>query len=268
MRISGVHPSDLAARPKFVSGRSGGPGCLLIHGLTASPTEVEPIADRLRQINPDITTHAILLNGHGATHEALRRTTWHDWMASVQRGFRELAARCRPVTVVGVSMGALLGLRLAVETCLPTALAMVSPPLRLRSKLAPMARFFKYFKPYIEKDRETYALCREQGLFTYRYRPLESICQLSQLIRSTKPHLSRLRTPLFVAIGKNDPYLSVEAVEQSLPDLDPATRRLRVYARSGHHLPHEDDADEFCDDVAAFLNLHSGSPTGVHLRGS
>ncbi len=65
------HP---AAAPYRCHGSRGGVGVILIHGLTASATEVRPIADHLERAAVGITLSCPLLPGHGTTFEDLRHT--------------------------------------------------------------------------------------------------------------------------------------------------------------------------------------------------
>src|SRR5262245_29899131 len=54
------------------------------------------------------------LAGHGTSSAVdLDRARWTDWMSTVEVAFEALAARCRSLAIVGLSMGALLALRLA-----------------------------------------------------------------------------------------------------------------------------------------------------------
>src|SRR5512139_2066770 len=98
-------PFDLPGRP------GGGDAALLLHGLTGTPFELRPVADRLARAG--VRCLAPLLPGHEGP-EALARTTWHDWL----RGGREAVGAVgdtRRTLVVGSSMGALVACALAAE---------------------------------------------------------------------------------------------------------------------------------------------------------
>src|SRR5207248_6795512 len=55
------------------------------------------------------------LAGHCSTLKDLKRTRWQDWYASVEEGLDYLSGECETIYVSGLSMGALLALKLAAN---------------------------------------------------------------------------------------------------------------------------------------------------------
>ncbi|MBB6366241.1 MULTISPECIES: alpha/beta fold hydrolase [unclassified Xanthomonas] len=94
----------------FEGGRNG---VLLIHGLTGTPSEMRLLGKSLNR--EGFSVHGVQLAGHCGDEDDLLATSWRDWYASVEAA----AARMRPqvdrLFVAGLSMGALLALRLAQE---------------------------------------------------------------------------------------------------------------------------------------------------------
>ena len=88
-------------------------GVLLIHGLTGTPNEMRILANGLHKAG--FTVYAIQLAGHCGTEEDLCKTTWQDWYQSVKDGADFLAKHVDNVFVAGLSMGALLALKLASD---------------------------------------------------------------------------------------------------------------------------------------------------------
>ncbi|HVI56458.1 MAG TPA: alpha/beta fold hydrolase [Luteibacter sp.] len=97
-----------AAEFRFDGGRDG---VLLIHGLTGTPTEMRMVGKGLNRAG--FTVVGVRLAGHCGSEEDLLATTWEDWYASVEAAAEELRGRVDRVFVAGLSMGALLALRLA-----------------------------------------------------------------------------------------------------------------------------------------------------------
>ena len=54
VNCGGDEPIAPAAAPRYREGNAGGLGVIMLHGLTASPTEVEPIAAYLEQVQPEL----------------------------------------------------------------------------------------------------------------------------------------------------------------------------------------------------------------------
>jgi len=92
----------------FEGGRDG---VLLIHGLTGTPTEMRMVGKGLNRAG--FTVVGVQLAGHCGTEEDLLATSWEDWYASVEAAADQLRGRVDRVFVAGLSMGALLALRLA-----------------------------------------------------------------------------------------------------------------------------------------------------------
>lgn len=86
---------------------------LLIHGLTGTPAEMRPIAKRLAKQGFSVMAPA--LAGHCRAAEDLRKSKWQDWYASMSDAFDALEVAHKQVFVAGLSIGALIALKLAAE---------------------------------------------------------------------------------------------------------------------------------------------------------
>jgi carboxylesterase len=104
---------DETAEGRGVYHAGGKTGFLLIHGLSGTPVELRYIANGLARAGH--TVYCPQLAGHCGTLEELRGTTWHDWYDGVEVALKRLAQNCDQVFVGGLSMGAILALRLAAE---------------------------------------------------------------------------------------------------------------------------------------------------------
>lgn len=101
-----IKPSDY----QLPGGRSG---VLLIHGLTGTPTEMRFVAKGLNRNG--FTVHAMQLAGHCGDEDDLLATGWHDWYRSVCEAADRLRTEVDHMFVAGLSMGALLALKLAAD---------------------------------------------------------------------------------------------------------------------------------------------------------
>src|SRR5215470_10056982 len=95
---------------KLPGGRSG---VLLIHGLTGTPAEMRFVAKGLNRNG--FTVHAMQLAGHCGSEDDLLETGWHDWYQSVCEAADVLRGQVDHMFVAGLSMGALLALKLAAD---------------------------------------------------------------------------------------------------------------------------------------------------------
>lgn len=88
-------------------------GVLLIHGLTGTPNEMRIVGRGLNRAG--FTVYAMQLAGHCGNEDDLNQTTWQDWYKSVETAALKLKEQVDHVFVAGLSMGALLSLKLAAE---------------------------------------------------------------------------------------------------------------------------------------------------------
>jgi carboxylesterase len=88
-------------------------GVLLIHGLTGTPTEMRFVAKGLNRNG--FTVHGMQLAGHCGDEADLLATGWHDWYGSVVEAADRLRGEVDHLFVAGLSMGALLALKLAAD---------------------------------------------------------------------------------------------------------------------------------------------------------
>ena len=133
---------------------------ILIHGFTASPTEVRPLGKYLfDKSNGKYFIRSILLPGHGVDgsdgFKALDTVSYHDWIDACQNKIESFANEydC-PVIIAGLSMGALLTIH-----CLSTRFSgeskiiagiLLSPALSIQSKIFGLEGILElmYFHPY------------------------------------------------------------------------------------------------------------------------
>ncbi len=112
-------------------GPERGPRVLLLHGLTGGPGELWPLASALASLGwrCELPWWA----GHGTTPEALARTS-AEALVEQARGFGAGA----PGAIVGLSMGALLGVVAASRSPVAAPLVLLAPAWRM----AGQARLF------------------------------------------------------------------------------------------------------------------------------
>ena len=93
--------------------KRGEDAVLLIHGLTGTPAEMRYIAKNL--LKQGFSVACPQLAGHCGSVADLKRSTWQDWYASMEVSFEALKKEHKRVFVSGLSMGALIAIKLAEE---------------------------------------------------------------------------------------------------------------------------------------------------------
>ncbi len=227
-----ISPHDClpGAGPQHYVGQ-GKIGVLLLHGLTGSPAELAPLAERLRRA--EVSFAAPVLAGHATTVQALAVTTWRDWRTSAQQAHHWLGQHFDTVHIVGFSMGALLATLLAAE----------QEP-RQRGKVALLAPAFA-LRPLEQRALRWLARAgllpvlpgRRDGVGEPRYRsmPLRSVVQLIELQQVVCERVQPLPHPVLAMHGDDDWTIDPgHALPMLRQVLGPAPQ-LRL-VRGGEHL--------------------------------
>ncbi len=95
---------------RLEGGRSG---VLLIHGLTGTPTEMRLVGKGLNRAG--FSVYGMQLAGHCGNVEDLLSTGWREWYASVEAAAEQFRHEVDHLFVAGLSMGAVLALKLAAD---------------------------------------------------------------------------------------------------------------------------------------------------------
>jgi carboxylesterase len=201
-----------------------GIGVLLIHGLGGTPLELKSIARGLSA--GGFTVACCQLAGHCGTEADLRATNWHDWFNSVEAALSALEKRCTTVVVGGLSMGAILALRVAaVHPKRVHGLALFAPTLWYDGWSIPWYGFLlRMFigtwagRRYRFVEREPYGIKDERirafiagAMFSGNseiagcsHTPSQSIRELLRLVNVVKNDLPSITTPSLVVQARED----------------------------------------------------------------
>ncbi len=231
-------------------------GVLLIHGFTASPTELRPCADDLYRHG--YTALGVRLAGHGSHLDALRQTGWRDWLDSARAEVYRLQGICEKVFVVGLSMGGVIAARLAAD-CPDQVdgLGLLAPAFRVQTRFLWLAPLLQNMLPDIDKGENSMQYFRERGLFTYPAMPVGALAQLEQLIRSTRPLLPRIRQPTCLFMGRREHTVRPDSAAMLWGAIGAQHKKIGYLPSSGHILSVEPDAPYMMRCLRAFLADHS-----------
>lgn len=276
--------------------KRGNTGVLLVHGITGSPAEMRPLVRKLAAQGFSVSCPQ--LAGHCSNLADLKRTRWTDWYKSLERAMESLAKECDTIFVSGLSMGALLALKLAANhPDRVQAVATLSatffydgwniPALRQRFLLplaiyTPLRYFWSYHEPPpygIKDDRirnMIAAVYQNSNLslpekYGYSEFPGVTIRETFRLIKDVKRELASLVAPLLIVHATEDDMASVKnatflASQVSSADVD------TFYVDDTYHVL---TLDKRKDDVAArvaefFLRIRAASlePVTMNLSGA
>lgn len=223
-RNAGVPDDDL---PFVVMPTGARAAVLLVHGFSATPWEMRPLAADLAERG--FATLAVRLPGHGTTPEDLAGRCWEEWLETVIRGYDLLDAHFPRVYAAGLSTGSLLLLAMTRHRH-PAGMVLLSPYLRLRHCLAPFARWLRHLKPYQHRP-----LTGEEARHYYTRRPLAGVYQINRLLQEVSPRLKGIDLPVLAIHGEGDRTIDIESGRRLVDRLG---SKVKVYERLGPEATH------------------------------
>jgi carboxylesterase len=182
---------------------------LLIHGFTGAPDSMLPPANHLYERGFSVSVP--LLAGHGKNWQTLAETNWPDWFHTCSEQLHQLCEQTPNVFVAGLSLGALLALKLAKEFPKKIkAIACLATPIFLNRGVSPFVKLIqgtrlKNIYPYQKKAKPD---VKDPVAAKHHYQidkmPLSCIRSIIELQESLKQDLSQIHTPTLLIHSPHD----------------------------------------------------------------
>ncbi len=238
--------------------------CLVVHGLTGVPENMASIVEGLQAAGFEVATP--LLAGHGKDFATLEKTTWQEWYDSANAAASELLKTHDSIYYVGLSMGSLLGLKLAADLGSKIqALALLATPFKLHAYfrcIIPLVRYTplrwlirstakNYEKSvYDPKGREIY---KTQGL---NRMPSRCVFQTDNLQKETAKLLSKITQPLLLIAGAKDHLVDASGMLMIKNGVGSKEVAIEHFKESAHVLPFDYGNQELAQKIVDFFKSH------------
>ncbi|HEX8435154.1 alpha/beta hydrolase [Archangium sp.] len=243
----------------FELGR-GEDACLLLHGFTGSPWDVRPLGEALAARG--LYVRAIQLPGHCTTPESLLCVGHQDWERAAVHALLSLRGY-RRVFVAGLSMGALLSLKLAADYPEQVqGLALVAPALRFRGphmwllKRLRHRRLLERLKPWVFKSgtdiSDPAVLAEAPILPAFPSARLQDMWELQDAVMDALP---RVRCPTLVAVAEQDHVVDPEGGRVLARGLIASSRVRFISLKDGFHIiPRDRGGPLLASEVGSFFD--------------
>lgn len=207
--------------------------CLLLHGFTASPSEMKPLGEYLNQ--QGFSVKAPLLPGHGTTPDHLNQTSWKDWLEAVEEEAQALMAEEGPVVVIGLSMGALLALELGARVKGLAGVVSINAPLIMRNHMTGWAPLLKLFREYVPKKiGDEYRDLEARGRYAYDCLPVKAFINLKHLAKDVVTRLKEIEIPTMVVQSGRDETVDPSSAKMLYRSLH--TEHEILWLPESHHI--------------------------------
>lgn len=212
-------------------------GVLLVHGFTGAPKEMRWMGEYLHQ--QGFTALGIRLSGHATCPEDMLRSSYGDWLASVEDGFHLLSGAVKNVYMMGLSMGGVLTLTTAAYLPVKGLVAM-STPYSLPPD--PRLRHIEWISkaiPFMPKgdeepgsgwfDKEAW-----KDHVSYPQNPLRGIGELNKLLGLMHAALPQIQKPALLIHSRDDNYVVKDSLQQIYDHLGTPDKQILWIEGSGH----------------------------------
>ncbi len=243
-------------------------GVLLLHGLTGTPAEMGPVAEGLRGRFP---LYLARIAGHETSVGELARSSWVEWYRSAVLGAEALLAVTPRIVVVGLSMGAMLAVRLAVERRdVVVGAALLSPAIELgRAWIRRLGMPLGWLAtadatlPIVQRWLAPLAMTKGGSDIAdldvrrdhpgYRQVPLRALLNLMHLQRAAWDVAPALTQPVLVVHAANDHTCPLAGARRLFERLGSGEKRLVILERCFHVVTVDCERDLVMAELGAFL---------------
>lgn len=224
-------------------------GCLVIHGFTGGPYEVNPLVNFLKE-NTDWHIEVPTLPGHGRELD-LKDTTYKEWIVAAEEVLQRMTEKFKRIYLIGFSMGGMIAAYLAAKYTIEK-LVLLAP-----------ARKYLSFKQIAHDIGEVVedsvkGTLDENKLYThYKNKlgtvPMKANIEFMKLVRFTKPYLHEVKAPVLIAQGRQDGMVPFKTLYDLDKELSSEEKELVLFESSKHLICLGEDKDTLNQMVYDFL---------------
>lgn len=245
------------AEPFFFSGSRT--GILLVHGFTGAPKEMRGLGEYLHREH-NFSVLGVRLSGHATHPEDMIRSSYADWLASVEDGHAMLSHQADSIIIMGLSMGGILALTTASYLPVRGVVAM-STPYKLPDD--PRLRHIDWLSkivPYMPKnggtpgeswfDKEAF-----HRHVSYPENPVHAIGELNKLMNEMHNALSHIHVPVCLIHSRDDHYVWKDSMPRIHEELTATQDKQMLWIEgSGHVITSDAQRDIVYSTAANFVH--------------
>lgn len=223
-----LHP--LAAPFRFDGERAD--SVLLLHGWTGSPAHMRYLGQELNA--EGFTVVCPVLSGHGTSLEDMAETGWRDWLRSAVEPALEIIATGSRLHLVGLSMGGLISLLLAMSLDV-ASVTTINAPQRVFDRKSRLATMYRGSRR-IDRAESPVPAPPEMRQYQQQYNgtPVGTVAELMDLVVAVRHNLGRVTCPTVVIQSKTDETVRPRSAEIIYDGLASESKGLVWLERSRH----------------------------------
>ncbi len=225
-------------------------GCVLVHGLSSTPTSMRPLAHALAEGGVEV--EGVCLPGHGTRPEDLQGVPWGAWYASVRDAVRGMRARCDRVFVCGQSLGGTLALHTAANEPIDGVITLAAV-LYLRDWRLSLLPVLKHVMRWRHSPGNDIARPGVHDEGSYDRMPVSSIQELVHLGRIVRGELPHIDVPALIMHGTEDHVAPAGNADEIYARIGSEHKEILRLRRSFHVVSLDNDFDLVVDRCLRFI---------------
>ncbi|MGJ5713256.1 alpha/beta hydrolase [Staphylococcus auricularis] len=234
--------------PIFLEGELSDHAVLLLHSFTGTVRDVKLLANKLNKAG--FTCYVPPYKGHGLKLTELMQYDINDWWDDAKAAYQWLKDKgYSHISVMGVSLGGILALRLAENVDIETVLVMSTP---YRKDVAGLTDRLTY---YGQKMGDLMGMSEseiEDAIAQIKdYEP--GLNQFKVMTEDTMDHLDQIKAPVAIKYGKQDEPVYEKSAQFIYDNINHEDKELQGYTDCKHLMTQGKGHAEVEADAIAFL---------------
>jgi len=241
LKIKQPQPFTFEAGPRAV---------LLLHGFTGHTADVRMLGRFLEK--KGYTSHAPIYRGHGQPPEALIEANADQWWEDVQNAYKHLQnLGYQEIAVAGLSLGGVLGLKLAYSAKVKAIIPMCAPMFfDNEEQLTTGFRTFSKEYKQLEGKEETIV---EKEVEKLMNESAPMFKQLGAFITDVQANVDMIYTPTMVVQASKDAMINTDSANYIYEHVESDEKAIKWYEESGHVITLDKERDKLHEDIYQFL---------------
>ncbi len=239
-------------KPQPFTFEAGARAVLLLHGFTGNSADVRMLGRFLEK--KGYTSHAPIYRGHGVEPEKLIEATPDEWWEDAIEAYEYLQfLGYEEIAIAGLSMGGVLGVKLAAERPVKGIIPMCTPmyfdnEAQLTKGFRQFARQYKQFE---KKDEATI----EQEVTNLMDHSTDLFKKVGAFVEDVKGVVDMVYAPALIIQATHDEMINPISANYLYNHLaaDNEEKTLEWFGHSGHFITVGAQKDRLHEDIYTFL---------------
>lgn len=220
-----------------------GKACVLIHGFTGSPKEIELIAEHLRKRGIQVITPVLPGHGESLNRKEMRKYNRKDWIDTAEKAVKEMVESYQEVYLIGFSMGGLISSYLASKYPIKKLVLLSASVYYMNVK-----RFSADFRIKLRNRSQL-----QRYLYKMINTPVRATIQFRKLVQDLIPYIGCIENPVLIIQGEKDDLVDPKSAEYIYDTVRSKEKYLHLLPQSKHIVCWDSEKEQVVELIDRFL---------------